>query len=318
MHGVEANDRTRAAAVSQSLTALDAWLLSLQPQVRNTLRRGLGPKTKHTQLHWAASELGVRIPHDLRALYTWHNGQSSAGSFLDRVLAYHSEACALDVALSDTIQKRSFLPLAAMVRRGAIAGERLDAAFMREKFGGNYVDDYVTYGFGHFNGAEATQFLPFAALSSRIEGEDDESGEMCVYLETRGGAILAFDPEDDDADHMISVAPSLAAFIAEPLERMQRGLLELPSAQAPTRKPRQEVHAGKALLAALLEGRFVELAADVDVAALESTLRERLSLKRNPAALRDATAFLMQDARISEVFLDEEELTRLVAEFLGR
>jgi hypothetical protein len=72
------------------------------------------------------------------------------------------------------------------------------------------------------------------------------------------------------------------------------------------------------LLAALLEGNLVELAEDVDLAALESTLRERLSLRRNPDALRDVPAFLMQDPRIAEVFVEEEDLGRLVEEFLGR
>lgn len=122
----EAPDRARALAVSETLAALDAWLVSLPPRVRSALGRGVGPKTKHTQLHWAAGELGVRIPHDLRALYSWHNGQAYGGSFFDRVLACHTEACALDVAVADTIRKRTFLSLTALVRRGAITGERLE------------------------------------------------------------------------------------------------------------------------------------------------------------------------------------------------
>lgn len=218
--------------------------------------------------------------------------------------------------MGDTIRRRRFLPLASLVRHGAVEGERLNGAFMQSKFGGNYVDDYMSYCFGHSNGAEPTHFLPFAELS--VSEDDEESGGMYIYLETIDGAVFAFDPEDDDADHIVDVAPSLATFFAEPLDRMQRGLIALPSAKAPPRTPRQEVHAGEALLTALLEGRIVELAQEANVHDLANALKERLSLKRNPEALHDAAAFLMQDPRISEVFVDDDDLKRLVAEFLGR
>lgn len=320
-------ERARAAEVKRALDELDAWLLRAPSRVRSALKRGLGPGAKHTQLHWAATALGARLPHDLRALYGWHNGQRGAGTFFARLLEHE---CA-DYLVGEPARAYTFLSLAAMVRRGAVAGARRVQATLSSAELADVAppaEPFVTYSFGRGDGADATFYVPFAVASvgcgggdgdeADEAGEADEEGGRTLFLETLGGAVLMWDDRDDDAraSHIEPVAASLAELLERALAHMQAGRIPLPSATPPPRTPRQAVDASARLVQALLEARFLALSATTPASELAEALRPRLAKRRD--ALGEVTRFLMEDPRVEEVFAEEETLQRLVAEFVGR
>ena len=317
-------ERTRAAEVKRALGELDAWLLGAPSRVRGALKRGLGPGAKHTQLHWAASQLGTRIPHDLRALYSWHNGQRGAGTFFARLLDHE---CA-DYLVGEPARAHTFLSLAAMVRPGAVAGERRMERALGVGGDAQPAEATATFSFRRSGGgAEATFYLPFAVASvsgdDGDDGDDDddddeayEAGGRTLFLETLGGAVLMWDDQDPDEKYVELVAPSLAELLDRTVASMQAGRIALPSGAPPPRAPRQAVDASARLVQALLEARFLALAATTPASELAEALRPRLAKRRD--ALGEVTRFLMEDPRVEEIFADEETLERLVAEFVGR
>jgi cell wall assembly regulator SMI1 len=66
-------------AIAENLDRLDHRLLQHRPRYHSALLPGATP----AELHLAETNLGLRLPEDLRTLLTWHNGQRDdfAGAF---------------------------------------------------------------------------------------------------------------------------------------------------------------------------------------------------------------------------------------------
>ena len=264
---------------------------------------------KHTQLHWAATELGCRLPHDFRALYSWHNGQILENTLFDRLLVNAVRPWfEFDLEVPGDA-RGAFLSLAGVVRQGRALEIELSEG---------------EYFIGRYHQGTPALLHPFACVypdRSDIpvegpDGHDVNEGTICVGIDSVQGSVLATKLGDDEC--IVPLAASLAQFVDASLEALRTGKILLPSAQPPPRTPRQFVDPGPALLAVLLEGHLIELSEEASRDAFASKLSLHLAQKPLLSAIETTVAVLSTDAAVAEVFVDDESLTRLVREFVGR
>lgn len=323
MHALRVKIGTPTAAsdaTERALQRIDALLDAKPRSTQRALRKGLRKGVDHRKLWWAKGKLGVSIPPELRVLYAWRNGQHSEGGLFDRALQIASEPALLQRRAENS--GGVFLSLAEMVRTGIHPAGFFDEALANQRFGGIHDYDGTVEYVPDGNDAHPTNLLPFGwfPIGERHGDDQDEDqvldDDLVVALDDARGAVVLYEPVHEEVEGIFQLAPSLASFLEGIASSLESGTLVPPELPPPVRT-RQRVDAAGLLLQELIARCLVEVVADADLAETADALRPLLRTAGHEHAVEAVVEWLLQDARIEEVFAEPEQLGVIVAEYVA-
>lgn len=287
------------------LARIDTWILAQPRAIEERLAR---PSSKV-----------VGLPPTLAALFGWRDGERGPGGLFSALLLPDYEPMWRAEVESGACQVR-FL--------GQAAARLLDQDVF---IGGESCTREPN------PGAKAAKLVPFVALRAGNidddadpgDGEDDIDEEgafagevdewlLCVDSLHERVWLLQYPDDLDDRECIVPKAPSLAAFFAPLVARLEGGAvsLDLPADELPEDPEAEATRTAKLLVALLLQQEVIELADDVLVDEVADRLESRLLKKPRAKAVEAVVAFFDEDPTIGEIYIDPEGLQVIVEEFI--